>query len=175
MSDTMTVRDYERGARPRCNGCACELDPEMDAQHDGYDGSPHAHGGRGSYGNGSHHYVFAGLCEACRESRTAPLRRILERAGGTERLACGHTIPTPYNRFGSPRPGGRRRCDKCRTCRVADFAPWVPPPTWQEQIRARLSARCDAVYSDDTPRAAKLTDSKPRASAQPKQTNGKRN
>ena len=153
----MTARDYEHGDRPTCNACGCELDPESDARHDGYNGSPHAHGGRGSYGLGSHHFIFSELCAVCDDVRLAPLRRILDCNHNRERLACGHTHATPHNRWGAIRPGESRRCDKCRTCEPQDFTPWTPPPTWREQSREyreqRQVALCDAIYSDDTPRS----------------------
>lgn len=63
-----TLKDYERGRIPRCAKCGCELDPEEDAYHDGYRGSPHAHGGAGSYGLAAHHYVFSPWCSACLDS-----------------------------------------------------------------------------------------------------------
>lgn len=115
-----TLRDYEFGDRPTCNACSCELDPETDCHHDGYRGSPHAHNGRGSYGMGSHHFVFGELCESC-SSRPAPLQKILEYNYQTEWLACGHTQATPRDKFGHIRSGERRRCKKCRLCYAVDF------------------------------------------------------
>ena len=44
-----------------CPKCGTHLDEEENLSHDGYNGSPHAHGGRGSYGLGRHHYYF--VCE----------------------------------------------------------------------------------------------------------------
>jgi hypothetical protein len=118
-----TTRDWEFGDRPTCNACGCELDPETDTHHDGYRGSPHAHNGRGSYGLSSKHYVFSVLCECCRESRTAPLCLILDYTLNLkrERLECGHTHATPFNRFGGIRQGERRRCDKCSENQPPDF------------------------------------------------------
>lgn len=118
-----TARDWEAGRRPTCNACGCELDPETDCHHDGYRGSEHAHNGRGSTGLSAKHFVFGALCERCSESRTAPLRAILDYDRSTELLECGHTHATPHNRFGGIRSGNRRKCEKCRTCAPINFDP----------------------------------------------------
>jgi hypothetical protein len=140
--NTVTVRDYEFGERPTCNACGCELDPEYDAHHDGYKGSPYAHDGRGSYGMSSKHFVFGELCTNCAESRTAPLRKILQYNSQKELLECGHTQATPHNWFGRIRSGERRRCEKCRVCHAKDFD---PSDLFKEQrcaaIRAKLRAK----------------------------------
>lgn len=117
----MNIRDFEVfGQRPLCNACGCELDPETDTHHDGYEGSPYAHGGRGSYGMGSHHFMFNSYCESC-SSRPEPLRAILQYDHTYEWLECGHTHSTPHNRYGHIRPGERRRCSKCKSNAEPDF------------------------------------------------------
>lgn len=45
-----------------CPKCGTSLDEEENLVHDGYRGSPYAHGGRGSYGLGRHHYYFFCWC-----------------------------------------------------------------------------------------------------------------
>jgi hypothetical protein len=45
-----------------CPRCGSHLDEEENLVHDGYNGSPYAHGGRGSYGLGRHHYYFKCEC-----------------------------------------------------------------------------------------------------------------
>ena len=137
-----TMREYEFGDRPTCNACGCELDPETDCHHDGYRGSPHAHGGRGSYGMGSHHFVFGELCQNCAESRIAPLQKILKYDTQKEWLECGHTQTTPRNWFGGIRGGERRRCEKCRLCYAEDFDPAdILKAQRQAAIRAKLRAK----------------------------------
>lgn len=137
-----TRRDYEFGVRPTCNACGCELDPETDCHHDGYRGSPHAHNGRGSYGNGSHHYIFSELCERCRD-RVAPLKKILQHNSQKEWLECGHTQGTPKNWFGGIRSGERRRCEKCRLCYTKNFD---PADLLKEQRHAAIRAKLRANW-----------------------------
>jgi hypothetical protein len=115
-----TIRDFEFGERPTCKACGCELDPETDTYHDGYEGSPYAHGGNGSYGMGSHHFVFSSYCECC-SYRPEPLKKILQYDSQYEWLECGHKLLTPRNRFGGIRPGLRRRCRKCKQHAPQDF------------------------------------------------------
>jgi hypothetical protein len=115
-----TARDFELGERPTCAACGRELDVETDCHHDGYEGSPHAHGGRGSYGMGSHHFVFSDYCEFCADA-PEPLRAILQYDSNWEWLECGHKLSTPYNRFGRIRPGNRRRCCKCKRHSEPEF------------------------------------------------------
>jgi hypothetical protein len=115
-----TLRDFELGGRPTCAACGVELDPETDCRHDGYEGSPHAHGGRGSYGMGSHHFVFVPYCERCAH-RSEPLRRIVKYNSTWEWLECGHKLSTPHDRFGRIRPGKSRRCCKCKSHIAPEF------------------------------------------------------
>lgn len=63
----ITIKDLKAGATPKCKKCKKALDEETDVYHDGYKGSPHAHGGAGSTGLASHHFVFSELCVSCRE------------------------------------------------------------------------------------------------------------
>lgn len=113
MDYMTTARDYELGERPSCQACGCELDIENDCHHDGYNGSPYAHGGRGSYGIGSHHFVFSTYCEHC-AGRPAPLCEILQYNSSVEWLECGHKHSTPRDMFGKIRTGNKRRCNKCK-------------------------------------------------------------
>lgn len=115
-----TARDYEFGERPHCAACGGELDIETDCRHDGYGGSSHAHGGRGSYGMGSHHFLFADYCDFCQKMPT-PMRFILKYNGSWEWLECGHKLSTPHDRFGKIRPGNRRRCCKCKKHAPVEF------------------------------------------------------
>jgi len=136
-----TLRDFEFGERPACNRCGCELDPETDCHHDGYKGSQYAHNGRGSYGLGSHHYVFRAYCENCAEL-PAPLQSILQYDSSIEWLACGHTHSAPHDRYGRIRPGNSRRCGKCKSNCEPDFdAPEMLRLQRKEAFAKKLEAQ----------------------------------
>lgn len=61
-----------------CPKCGSHLDEEENLSHDGYNGSPYAHGGRGSYGLGRHHYYF--VCECGWSERPDKDREKAQRA-----------------------------------------------------------------------------------------------
>ena len=66
-----------------------------------------------------------------RESRIAPLRKILDFSREFEYLECGHKHVTPRNQWGNIRLGSSRRCEKCRV------------------VAANRFARAQAVYNND--------------------------
>ena len=147
----MNMQDWELGSRPTCRRCGNPLSVEEDTYHDGYRGSPYAHNGRGSYGEGPKHYLFRRLCCDCEQTSVAPLRQILRYNFQTEWLACGHTHPTPYNWWGSVRPGRSRRCKKCRVCLPLDFDP--NPGVEVKNPVSGLDAAAKALTDSKTPAA----------------------